>query len=166
MWAPSSRTNFIRVTLAFPDPLGHISALRAHQMKILALLKNKTFKSGIQGQNQARLWATKNKSPEERARVRACVLTKVFFQSLPALPGKTIPEPEIIWQGRVFIGDTQVLFHVERRDPEHGDCYLPDNRGNHMEWYISAKAFQQATGRDAVTLQECYATHGGSSTRV
>ena len=68
-------------------------------MKILGLLKNKTFKSGIQGQNQARLRATKNKSPEERARVRACVLTKVFFQSLPAHEGKQLPEPEIIWQG-------------------------------------------------------------------
>ena len=35
-----------------------------------------------------------------------------------------------------------------------------------MEWYISAKAFQNATGRDANTLHECYAAHGGSTTRT
>ena len=32
MWAPASRTKFIRVTLAFPDPLAHISTLRSYQM--------------------------------------------------------------------------------------------------------------------------------------
>ena len=165
LWAPASRTNFVRLTLAFPDGNAHISVLRTCQNTIIAALKTKAFKNGIQGQNGCKLWATKNKNPEERARVRACVLTKVFFESLPDHQGHKVSPPEIVWQGRVFLDHVQVLHHIDKKDPVAGDCFLPDNRGNHMEWFISASAFSAATGRPSETLQECYNQYGSSSTR-
>ena len=67
LWSPATRTNFVRVSLAFQDPGAHISILRNFQNKVLTALKGKSFKSGIEGQSGCRLWATKNKSPEERA---------------------------------------------------------------------------------------------------
>ena len=165
LWAPASRTNFVRLTLAFPDPNAHISILRTFQNKIIAALKTKAFKSGIQGQNGCKLWATKNKNPEERARVRACVLTKVFFENLPDFQGCKVAAPEIVWQGRVFLNHVQVLHHIDKKDPVAGDCFLLDNRGNHMEWFISASAFAAATNRPPDTLQECYSQYGSSSAR-
>ena len=164
LWAPATRTNFVRVSLAFQDSEAHISVLRSFQTKVLAALKGKSFKSGIEEQSGCRLWATKNKSPEERARVRACVLTKVFFENIPPFQDHKVADPEIIWQGRVFLNHVQVLYHIDKKDPVAGDCFLPDNKGNHMEWFISASAFSAATHRPAESLQECYAQYGGSTT--
>ena len=163
LWAPASRTNFVRVSLDFPEEGAHISVLRTFQNKIIAALKSKSFRSGIEGQSACRLWATKNKSPEERARVRACVLTKIFFESIPPYQGHQVATPDIVWQGRVFLNHVQVLYHVDKRDPVASDCFLPDNKGNHMEWFISSEAFHAATTRPSDTLQECYAQHGSSS---
>ena len=165
LWAPSSRTNFVRLTLAFPDESAHISQLRTYQNSIIHALKSKSFRSGIEGQSSCKLWATKNKNPEERARVRACVLTKVFFENLPEFQGQRVATPEIVWPGRVFLNHIQVLHHIDKKDPVAGDCFLPDNNGHHMEWFISASAFSAATSRPQESLQDCYAQFGSNSTR-
>ena len=49
LWAPSSRTNFVRITLSFPDENAHISQLLTYQNSIIAALKSKSFRSGIEG---------------------------------------------------------------------------------------------------------------------
>ena len=165
LWAPSSRTNFVRLTLAFPDESAHISQLRTYQNSIIHALKSKSFRSGIEGQSSCKLWATKNKNPEERARVRACVLTKVFFENLPEFQGQRVATPEIVWPGRVFLNHIQVLHHIDKKDPVAGDCFLPDNNGHHMEWFISASAFSAATSRPQESLKDCYAQFGSNSTR-
>ena len=164
LWAPASRTNFVRITLSFPDESAHISQLRMYQNSIIAALKSKSFRSGIEGQSSCKLWA-KNKNPEERARVRACVLTKVFFENLPEFQGQKVADPEIVWQGRVFLNHIQVLHHIDKKDPVAGDCFLPDNKGNHVEWFISALAFHEATNRPSESLQECYAQYGSNSAK-
>ena len=46
-----------------------------------------------------------------------------------------------------------------------GIASLPDNKGNHMEWFISASAFHEATNRPSESLQECYAQYGSNSAR-
>ena len=73
LWAPYSRTNFIKVQLAFPDEQAHISVRRLFQLRVIEKLKVRKFTSGVQGSTGNRIWATKSKSPEERARVRALV---------------------------------------------------------------------------------------------
>ena len=51
LWVPAARTNFVRVSLAFPDDGAHISVLRRFQNSVIAALKAKSFKSGIEGQH-------------------------------------------------------------------------------------------------------------------
>ena len=72
-------------------------------------------------------------------------------------------EPETVWQGRVFLNHVQVLRHIDKKDPFAGDCFLPDNKGNHMEWFISASAISAATNRPRETLQGCYSQFGSSA---
>ena len=47
LWAPASRTNFVRLTLAFPDGNAHISALRTFQKK--SFLRESPILSRVQG---------------------------------------------------------------------------------------------------------------------
>ena len=62
LWAPYSRTNFIKVQIVFSDPNAHIKVRRARQLQILEKLK---AKHGSEGN---KIWATKSKTREERER--------------------------------------------------------------------------------------------------
>ena len=80
-WSPYSRTSFVKVRLTFPNPEAHISVRRQFQTSIVDKLKSKSFTSGVAGSVGSRLWATKSKTPEERAKIRAIVLCKEFIHS-------------------------------------------------------------------------------------
>ena len=45
-------------------------------------------------------------------------------------------------------------------EPAVFDLILTDNKGNHLDWYIIAKAFSQATGRTEDELQTAWDDHG------
>ena len=70
-----------QVRLTFPNPEAHISVRRQFQTSIVDKLKSKSFTSGVAGSVGSRLWATKSKTPEERAKIRAIVLCKEFIHS-------------------------------------------------------------------------------------
>ncbi|CAE7937703.1 unnamed protein product [Symbiodinium sp. KB8] len=150
LWAPYSRTNFIKVQLVFPDEQAHISVRRLFQLRVIEKLKVMKFTSGVQGSTGNRIWATKSKSPEERARVRALVLTKEFLKALPGRNGTSpIPESdiEIVWNGRLFVHQHQFLGCMDRDgEPSSEDLILSDSRGNHMPWFVKATVFEAATG--------------------
>ncbi|CAE7472602.1 unnamed protein product, partial [Symbiodinium necroappetens] len=150
LWAPYSRTNFIKVQLAFPDEQAHISVRRLFQWRVIEKLKVMKFTSGVQGSTGNKIWATKSKSPEERARVRALVVTKEFLKALPGKDGAPpIPENdiEIVWNGRLFVHQHQFLGCMDRDgEPSSEDLILSDSRGNHMPWFVKASVFEAATG--------------------
>ena len=86
---PAGRTNFLRVTLNFQG-IQDLGRKRQLQTKVLDKLKHLKGKSGIEGQDNCNLWVTKDRSIEERIRIRALVLTKNFYEKLPQPPE---PEP-------------------------------------------------------------------------
>ena len=171
IWSPYSRTNFVKLRLLFDpkDPREHsLSARRGKQNRILEKLKSKKYVSGVSGSENQRIWATRSKTPEERIRTRAIVLTKEFFPNLPDLnPQKPKPFPpssiDIVWTGKLFVGRFQVLGYLHRDgEPLPYDFLLSDSRGNHTEWYIKASAFEGATGRKQEDLQDCWDQYGPS----
>ena len=171
IWSPYSRTNFVKLRLLFDskDPReSSLSARRNKQNRILEKLKSKKYVSGVNGSENQRIWATRSKTPEERLRTRAIVLTKEFFANLPDLdPTKPKPFPpssiDIVWTGKLFVGRFQVLGYLHRDgEPLPYDFLLSDARGNHTEWYIKASAFEGATGRKQEDLQACWDQYGPS----
>ena len=168
VWTPYSRTNFVKVRLLFPDPQAHISKRGKFQTEILDKLKRKSYVSSVPGSEKTRLWMTKSKTPEERARIRAIVLTKEFYKSLPHVDGASPPpftdsNIEISWNGKVFLGRHQLLGSIHREgEPQINDVLLSDVKGNHLEWYLLSKTFAAATGRPAESLQECWDAYGST----
>ena len=106
-------------------------------------------------------------SPEERAKIRAIVLTKAFYRNLSPGEGKPCFDEESIeisWNGKVYIDNFQLLGSVFRDgEPELHDVCIEDSRGNHMNWYIKAKIFHQVTGRPVESLQELWLSQGPTS---
>ena len=171
IWSPYSRTNFVKLRLLFDpkDPRElSLSAKRSKQNRVLEKLKSKKYVSGVSGSENQRIWATRSKTPEERIRTRAIVLTKEFFSNLPDLdPTKPNPFPpssiDIVWTGKLFVGRFQVLGYLHRDgEPLPYDFLLSDSRGNHTEWYIKASAFEGVTGRKQEDLQACWDQYGPS----
>ncbi|CAE7235435.1 unnamed protein product [Symbiodinium sp. KB8] len=171
IWAPYSRTSFVKLRILF-DPAKPMSlgAKRSKQKELLDRLKSKQYLSGIPGSEKKVLWATRSKTPEERLKTRAIVLTKEFYSNLPHVdPTKKdklfAPHNiDIIWTGKVYIGRHQLLGNVHRDgEPSVNDFLLSDSRGNHLEWYLLAKPFAELTGRSPEDLQDTWDKHGPSS---
>ena len=164
MSGPAGRTNFLRVTLNFKN-MNDWQTKRQHQTKVLQKLKSMSTKSGIEGQDGCALWVTKDRTVEERIRIRALVLTKNFYEKLPALeqgPSRW-PDPEIVWRGQVFIGQVRMLRNADEFEPAPYDQIIEDARGNHTIWYLSADSYAKVTGRDKESLQQAWLDFGPSA---
>ena len=166
VWCPYSRTNFAKVKLVFPDPHATIQVRRQFQMSIVSKIKNKNFKSGVPGSEGARIWATKSKTPEERAKIRAVVLTKEFYKNVRHAGAAKYTEDqiEISWVGKVYIDKFQLLGAVERDgEPQPYDVCIEDSKGNHMNWYIKSDIFSIVTGHPKESLQDIWLETGPTS---
>ncbi|CAE7532301.1 unnamed protein product, partial [Symbiodinium sp. KB8] len=166
MSGPSGRTNFLRVTLNFQ---GNQDLVRKRQLqtRVLDKLKQMKSKSGIEGQDSCNLWITKDRSIEERIRIRALVLTKNFYEKLPqpADPAQCRPSPEIVWRGQVFVGQKRMLKSMDNgQEPTANDQVIEDARGNHTVWFLCSEAFSQVTGKPKEELQQMWADFGPDAT--
>lgn len=125
-------------------------------------LMSMNFTSGIPGCEGAKLWCTKSKTEEERAKVRAIVLSKAFDKGLTQKGCQgTIPKNslEISWNGKVHLKRFQVnlLKSVERDgEPKPYDVCIEDSKGNHVNWFLKAGVFSQNTGKGEEELQDLW----------
>ena len=167
IWAPFSRTGFAKVTLVFPDPHATLNVKRQFQTQIISKIKSKDFRSGVAGSDGVRIWATKSKTPEERAKIRAVVLTKEFYKTQTSGADGAVfgnDDIEISWAGKVFIDRFQLLGSVDRDgEPRPYDVCIEDAKGNHMNWYIRADEFSKVTGRNKEDLQDLWLNNGPTS---
>ena len=162
MSGPAGRTNFLRVTLNFQG-VQELVRKRQIQTRVLDKLKQLKSKSGIEGQDHCNLWVTKDRSIEERVRIRALVLTKNFYEKLPqpAEPAQCRPPPEIVWRGQVFVGQRRMLKNMDNgQEPTANDQVIEDARGNHTVWFLCSEAFSQVTGKPKEELQQMWADFG------
>ena len=134
VWAPYSRTSFVKLRVSFEKETS-LALKRRKQTSILEKIKSKRYVSGVAGSENIKLWATRSKSPEERRMTRAIVLCKQFYAHLPHKdPSQANPFPEhsidISWNGKVFIGQHQLLGSIHRDgEPGINDLLLSDARG-------------------------------------
>ena len=102
---------------------------------------------------------------------RAIVLCKTFYCRIPNTdPTQLNPfseqAVEMSWNGKVFIGRHQMLGNIHRDgEPTAYDLLFRDNRGNHLDWYIIARAFSLATGCPEEELQAVWDRCGPSLER-
>ena len=152
---PQGRTRVVRVNLKFPTHLKSIPDMRNFQGSVLTRLKAVGFRSKLPGSEDRALWATRNRTPEDRAKIRGLVQVKEFICWLDAWEGRAAPKGEIYWRtGTVFV-DGRINVVLEARNlgqPNEHDVFLQDNRGDHTGWVLSAHLFHRATGRPSESL--------------
>ena len=116
-WAPYIRTTFLKVTLHYPAHAVTLFAKRTWQMKLIQAVKSLSYTSGAPGSEGAEIWISKQRSVEERHKIRALVVTKEFIEKLKRKTGTDCEAPEIDWRGRLYVGVNQLMGNAERENP-------------------------------------------------
>ncbi|CAE7227014.1 pol [Symbiodinium microadriaticum] len=105
--------------------------------------------SDIPGQQGGTLWAKRNRSPEERARIRAIVSLKALVsQHLSAR------DFEFDWRGRFWTRGYSVLAHVDAKKPTDGALLLLDARGSETGWWIPGPEVARHLGIDVEKVHQ------------
>ena len=145
---PFIRTNFARVELQFGS--SKLAERRQVQSLTLKALK-KHFEthpySSIQQQSSSRLWASRNRSREERAKIRALVGVKEYC-------ARYVSEMfiDLDWRGKLWIRGEQVLFHASLKPPKDDSLMLNDSRGDESGWWVDLATLSRVLPRDKETI--------------
>ncbi|OLP94906.1 hypothetical protein AK812_SmicGene23032 [Symbiodinium microadriaticum] len=130
IFIPYVRSSFCRIEIVYTDE--NVWARRKVQSTVLQHLKGLNFQSEIAGQEHAKFWFARNRTPHERAKIRAILQT----QSLRLkFLDETLVEKD--WRGKVWAAGTQVLFHVDRDTRPVQTLMLVDARGNETGWFLN-----------------------------
>ncbi|CAE7335610.1 unnamed protein product [Symbiodinium natans] len=145
---PYARSRYCRVELLFPDDRPR--AKRELQGTVLHALRQRVSEgSRLPGQGSARLWAKRNRGPEERAKIRAIVSMKAL-----ALEFVSETDVDFDWSGRVWVKGREILFHADRRPPFDGAVMLQNGRGEDTGWYVRLGDFAALLGVAEETLRQ------------
>ena len=145
---PYARSRYCRVELLFPDDRPR--AKRELQGTVLHALRQRISEgSRLPGQGSARLWAKRNRGPEERAKIRAIVSMKAL-----ALEFVSETDVDFDWSGRVWVKGREILFHADRRPPFDGAVMLQNGRGEDTGWYVRLGDFAALLGVAEETLRQ------------
>ena len=145
---PFIRTNFARVELQFGS--SKLAERRQVQSLTLKALK-KHFEthpySSIQQQSSSKLWASRNRSREERAKIRALVGVKEYC-------ARYVSEMfiDLDWRGKLWIRGEQVLFHANLKPPKDDSLLLNDSRGDESGWWADLATLSRVLSRDKETI--------------
>ena len=132
---PQVRGNTCRVSIMYTEDTDR--ANRQVQSKLLQCLQAAGWKSRIDGQSSRPLWVKRNRSPEERATVRALVSLKALVAQ-HASPSTF----EFDWRGKFWLQGQQVLFHVSVTPPRDRGLLLLDARGVVGGWAFASQAIE------------------------
>ena len=136
MYCSSVRTNTCRVDLLYMQE--NLADRRKVQNMCVEAFRTAARPSSIQGQPTGVLWAKRNRSPEERARIRAIV-------SLKSLVAQHLAprDFEFDWRGRFWAQGVSVLAHVDQKQPTDGALLLLDVRGEETGWWVPGPLLAQ-----------------------
>ena len=131
---PYARSSFARIELNYSRG-GGISEKRKIQTQVIKALKDVLPHTKIAGQEQRKVWFTRNRSPEERAKLRAILSTKEAMQAI-----RPQADVEHDWRGKVFVDGVNILFLAGPAPPPEAFLHTAA-RGDHSGWYVhTAKA--------------------------
>ncbi|CAE7938823.1 pol, partial [Symbiodinium necroappetens] len=138
IYIPYVRCGYCRVELNYPEQ--DIWKQRKLQGVVVQALKEQRFASKAPGQENCSFWAARNRSIQERAKVRAVIST---YELCVRHVGATVADRD--WRGRVWVGTTQVLHHIEHRTRRGDTLMLIDARGNETGWYLDLAQMQASS---------------------
>ncbi|CAE7590673.1 unnamed protein product [Symbiodinium sp. CCMP2592] len=128
---PFVRTKFARVELLFTN--SNLGERRRIQNLTIQALKEKLedYVSCIPGQERAKLWVTRNRSKDEREKIRALVSIRNWAK-------KHLSEVfiDLDWSGRLWIRSEQVLFWHRYREPNDNSMMLTNVAGDETGWFV------------------------------
>ncbi|CAE7238466.1 unnamed protein product, partial [Symbiodinium necroappetens] len=133
---PFVRSRFARVELLFTS--SSIAERRRIQTLTLEALKKALvdYTSAIQGQQAKRLWVTRNRSKEDREKIRALVSMKDYAK-------RYLDEGQIDldWRGRLWLKGEQVLYWHVWKKPVDGSVMLTNAAGDETGWWVDSDQF-------------------------
>ena len=127
---------------------------RRAQSSVIQALKNH-FQSnpcGIPGKENVRLWVSRNRSPQERNKLRALL-------SLKDLGKQHIPEADIDldWGGKLFKGE-QVLWQAASKTPTQEALMMQDRKGDDTGYWLDPRAVARILQVDEDVVRRHYRT--------
>ena len=128
---PFVRSKFARVELLYTE--GNLAERRKVQNLVIEALKKtfRDFRSGIAGQHDKALWVTRNRSKEDREKIRALVSIKDW-----ALKHTSAILIDLDWRGKLWIRGEQVLNWHQFRKPGEGAMMLTNAAGDETGWWV------------------------------
>ena len=116
-------------------------------MKPLSLAGNRRGQS---------LWASQNRTPEERTRIRAIVLTIRFLESLkPAFADAERSRVELGWRrGEVWACDQRVLQSIQAQPPTPEALPIKHANGDDTPFWINPEKVGQVVGMSTSDVAE------------
>jgi len=148
---PFVRANVCRVELLYLDE--SLQARRRVQQAVINGLRNQLDRrqkeSSIPGQENAALWVSRNRSLDERNRLRALLGLRDFLlrHSAPS-------DVEFDWRGRLWLRGHQVLFHCSREEPSAEALMFLSSRGDETGWWCSTHAIARLSGLSEEEVRE------------
>ncbi|CAE7663318.1 rlmN1 [Symbiodinium sp. CCMP2592] len=131
---PFVRTRFARVELLFTN--SNLAERRRIQSLTINALKQKLdgYVSSVPGQQKAKLWVTRNRSREDREKIRALVSVKEWAT-------KHLSEAfiDFDWSGRLWIRSEQCLFWHRYKQPDENSMMLTNQAGDETGWFVDVR---------------------------
>ena len=139
IFIPYVRCGYCRIEINYPEP--DIWKQRKLQGVIVQAIKELRFVSRSPGQEHCKFWATRNRSIQDRAKVRAVIST---WELCVRHVGETCADKD--WRGKVWVNSVQVLHHVEVKSRPEDTLMLLDSRGNETGWFLDLQQLQACLG--------------------
>ena len=145
---PFARSSFARIELNYLANSG-IAERRKVQSQVLTALKQQLPTTNIEGQGSRALWFTRNRSPDERAKLRAILSTKDAISKL-----RPAADLDLDWRGKLFVeGHNIIGFSGPQPPPE--DAFLhTTTRGDHSGWFVYVNKAAQLLGLTPQAVQD------------
>ena len=145
VYVPYVRSGFCRVELVYPEH--DLWKQRKLQGTVLQHIKDLNFQSRAAGQEASRLWCSRNRTQQERAKIRAILSTQALcVRHL----GESMVDRD--WRGKIWANSVQVLHHVDTMRRPLNTLMLVDTRGNETGWFLDVDQISGVLGvtRDVV----------------
>ena len=136
VYVPYVRSGFCRVELVYPEQ--DVWKQRKLQGTVLEHIKALKFRSKVPGQERSQYWCSRNRTIQERAKIRAILSTQALCVKHL---GEALVDKD--WRGKVWANSVQVLHHVENRRRPHNTLMLVDTRGNETGWFLDVDQVSQ-----------------------
>lgn len=145
IYVPYVRCGYCRVELNYPE--NDLWKQRKLQGIIVLALKDLQYTSSADGQQHCTFWAARNRSLQERAKVRAVLST---YELCVRHVGQACSDRDL--RGKVWVGNVQVIHHVETRERRDNTLMLLDARGNETGWYLDLDQITTCLGTSRDTI--------------